>query len=204
MGSDGDSGSDAVAFVEDVLSTIGVVVAIGLVLFAVAGVWPPMVAVASGSMAPHLQTDDLVLVTDEHRFTGDGVHGHTGVVTHRSGERTGYDTFHQPGNVIVYQRNGNSAKTPIIHRARFWVNESENWYDKADPSYLAGAGNCVQLEYCPAPHAGFVTKGDANMAYDQTDPPGGQAISAPVKPNWVIGTAHFRVPWLGGIRLGVG
>ena len=29
------------------------------------------------------------------------------------------------------------------------------------------------------------------------------AISEPVKPGWVIGTAEFRIPWLGWIRLAV-
>jgi signal peptidase len=29
------------------------------------------------------------------------------------------------------------------------------------------------------------------------------AISEPVRPSWVIGTAEFRIPWLGWIRLAV-
>jgi signal peptidase len=91
--------------------------------------------------------------------------------------------------------------TPIIHRARFWVNESENWVanGKADPAHLGSAESCGQLSQCPAPHAGFITKGDANGRYDQVS-----GLSEPVKPAWVVGTAEFRIPWLGNIRLWAG
>lgn len=36
-------------------------------LFAVSGVWPPMVAVESGSMAPSLRTGDLVVASATDR-----------------------------------------------------------------------------------------------------------------------------------------
>lgn len=56
-----DSQSEARAFARDALSTVAVVVAVGAVLFAVSGVWPPMVAVESGSMQPTLERGDLVV-----------------------------------------------------------------------------------------------------------------------------------------------
>ncbi|MFB9805374.1 hypothetical protein ACFFQF_08330 [Haladaptatus pallidirubidus] len=61
---------------------------------------------------------------------------------------------------------------------------------------MNGADSCQELLNCPAPHAGFITKGDANDAYDQVVP-----ISEPVKPSWIRGTAEVKIPWLGHVRL---
>ncbi|EMA40966.1 S24/S26 family peptidase [Halococcus hamelinensis] len=195
-----DTDEEWVVFVREVLSSLGIVVVIGLVLFGVSGLWPPLVAIESESMTPHMQKGDLVFVMEEHRFAGGAAQDGTGVVTYRSGAAADYTQFDEPGDVIVYQPDGDPQATPIIHRARFWVNESENWYEKANESYLGTAENCEELANCPAPHAGFVTKGDANDAYDQIST-GLDPISGPVEPSWVVGTAELRIPWLGKIRL---
>ncbi|WP_415379567.1 S26 family signal peptidase [Halosimplex sp. TS25] len=188
-------------FVIDVLSSAIAVLLVGVLLFAVSGVWPPMVAVESPSMTPHMKTGDLVFVMEEQRFPGDGAIAGTGVVTAQTGERTDYRKFAKTGDVIVYKPDGSESATPIIHRAMFWVNESENWYEKADKQSIGRYSECGDtpddaLPNCPAPHAGFVTKGDANGVYDQA-----QTLSGPVKPAWVVGTAEVRVPKLGCIRL---
>jgi hypothetical protein len=121
--------------------------------------------------------------------------GETGVVTHAVGTEAGYDSFGQAGSVIVYRQPGRFGP-PIIHRARFYVEEGENWYDRANPDYLPG-DSCETVPNCPAPHAGFFTKGDNNGMYDQVN-----AIGAPpVKPSWVTGVARVRIPLLGWIRL---
>lgn len=191
-----------VAYVREVLSSVLAVVLVGLLLFGVSGLWPPMVAVESPSMYPHMKTGDLVFVMEEHRFPAAAAYDDTGVVTHRTGERTGYRQFGMAGDVIVYEPDGNGGTTPIIHRAMFYVNDSENWYDKAvevNPQAVGNADNCEELENCPAPNAGFITKGDnerTNRRYDQVS-----GLSDPVKPAWVVGTAEFRIPWLGNIRL---
>jgi len=77
----------------------------------------------------------------------------------------------------------------------FWVEDGENWYDEANEQYLR-ADDCDELANCPAPHAGFITKGDNNGEYDQA-----RRISTVVKPDWVRGTAEVRIPWLGWVRL---
>ncbi|MFB9805841.1 S26 family signal peptidase [Haladaptatus pallidirubidus] len=173
-------------------------VGIGLLLFAVSGVWPPMVAVESGSMEPQMERGDLVFVLEEDRLAGDGSHEDTGVVTHRAGMESGYSEFNEPGDVIIFKPNGDSRETPIIHRAMFWVDEGENWYDEANPDYVGSANDCEQLANCPAPHAGFITKGDNNGGYDQV---GFGAHTGPVKPSWVVGKAKLKIPWLGHVRL---
>lgn len=190
-----------VAFVREVVSSLAIVAAIGLILFAVSGVWPPLVAVESGSMAPNLQKGDLVFIMEEHRFAGAAAYNGTGVVTYQTGKAVGYKSFNKYGDVIIYHRDGKKRTTPIIHRARFWVNKSENWYDEAKQKYLGGADSCKELANCPAEHAGFITKGDNNQVYDQVDTGYKGPISGPVKPKWIVGTAEFRIPWLGRIRL---
>ncbi|QLH76456.1 S26 family signal peptidase [Halosimplex rubrum] len=190
-------------FVVDVVSSALAVLLVGALLFAVSGVWPPMVAIESSSMAPHMQTGDLVFVMEEQRFPGDGAVAGSGIVTLESGRETDYTMFQRPGDVIVYKPDGNDGTTPIIHRAMFYVEEGENWYEEADRQSIGRFSECGEspdeaLPYCPAPHAGFITKGDANGGYDQAQ---ADPLSAPVKPEWVVGTAEVRVPKLGCIRL---
>lgn len=182
-------------FIREMLTSVLAVVAIGVLLFAVSGVWPPMVAVESGSMEPHMEKGDLIFITEPGRFAPDTAHEETGVVTYETAEETGYRTFGSYGSVVIYD-NPDSFGPPIIHRARFWVDDGENWYDEANPEYIR-ADNCEELRYCPAPHAGFITKGDNNAEYDQAN-----GISAPVRPEWVQGVAQIRIPYLGWVRLG--
>ncbi len=188
-----------VMYARELLISVGSVVAVGLVLFLISGVWPPMVAVESGSMDPHMERGDLVFVMQEGRLAPG--FAESGVVTYRTGVRNNYSTFHAPGDVVVYRPDGDGGRTPIIHRARFWVNDSENWYDKADPRHM-NAGSCAELANCPAPHAGFITKGDANQQYDQATSLGAcDGTCDVVKPSWVVGTAEFRIPYLGYVKL---
>jgi signal peptidase I len=192
-----DRGSAMV--VREFLVSVGAVLLVGLLLFSLSGVWPPMVAIESGSMEPHMQTNDLVFITDNDRFIEDAAHGDTGVVTHETGREVGYTMFGDYGDVIVYEPNGNDRQVPIIHRAHFWVEDGENWYDRANPDYVGDAENCAELRNCPAPNAGFITKGDnevTNQRYDQA-----RGLSGPVQEEWVIGTAEIRIPWLGWVRL---
>ena len=181
-------------FIREVLSSVLAVLLVGVLLFAVSGVWPPMVAVESGSMEPHMYRGDLVFIMEEHRLAPDAAHDRTGVVTFEAGRTADYTRFGSYGDVIVFD-SPSSGGPPIIHRARFWVDQGENWYDRADPAYLAG-DDCTAVPNCPAPNAGFITRGDANPTYDQVS-----GIAPPVRPAWITGTAEVRIPWLGYIRL---
>ena len=188
----------AVVFLREAASSALAVAMVGLILFAVSGVWPPLVAVESGSMEPNMQKGDLVFVMEEHRFSPEYAHDGTGVVPYRVADQHDYWKIGGYGDVIIYEPYGRSGQTPVIHRARFWVNESENWYSEANPEYV-DAASCEGLANCPAPHAGFITKGDnpvTNDYYDQA-----KGISSPVKPEWIRGTAEYRIPWLGWVRL---
>jgi signal peptidase len=175
----------------DALEVVAAVALAALVLFAVTGTWPPLVAVESGSMAPSLHRGDVVAVTDPGRFAG--ADATAGVVTARAAD--GYRRLGGPGDVLVFDPPGRDP-APIIHRARFHVEAGENWYDRANASHVGGADDCAELRYCPAPHAGFVTRGDANDRYDQVS-----GRSPPVRPEWIRAKAQVHAPWLGWLRV---
>jgi len=180
----------------EVAISFGIVLLIGLLLFGVSGVWPPMVAVESESMEPNINKYDLILVTEPGRFAPPAA-DETGVVTLADVDGGGHESFDRPGSVVVY-KNPNSFGPPIIHRAHFFVEAGENWHDRANPDYIS-AGSCGELNNCPAPHAGYITKGDneaSNGMYDQAN-----GIAPVVKPGWITGIAQLRLPKIGYIRL---
>lgn len=183
----------------DALQTTLTVALIALLLFAISGIWPPMVAIESESMEPNLERGDLVFVTDPDRFGADSevdTDG-DGIATAWEARGSDYSKLGGKGDVIVYQtpERESFGQSPIIHRARFHVEAGENWYSRADKSYI-DAENCAELLHCPAPHAGYITKGDHNAEYDQAT-----RLAPPVKSEWVLAEARFRIPWLGQLRL---
>ncbi|MFD1565268.1 S26 family signal peptidase [Haloarchaeobius amylolyticus] len=187
--------------IRDLATIIAIIAIAGSLLFGVSGTWPPLVAVESGSMDPHIEQGDLVFVVDSGRFVGDGAVAGTDVVTAQRGHARGYAKFDNPGDVVIFLPNGDPTKTPTIHRAQFWVDEGERWVEtKADPAYMHGV-TCAEIASCPAPHDGFITKGDANPAYDQVPQSG--AETTVVSDEWIIGKALVRVPWIGQVRLAI-
>ena len=191
---------ETVMMTRDILSSVAIVAAVAFLLFGVSGIWPPLVAVESGSMEPNMQRGDLVFVVEEGRFAGDNTIEDTGVVTLERGQEAGYTKFGNPGDVIVFRPNGDPTQTPVIHRAHFWVDEGERWVETKASEEIVGDATCQEVPSCPAPYAGFITKGDHNPGYDQT---GGGADTDIVKPDWITGKAQYRIPWLGHIRLTV-
>jgi signal peptidase len=179
--------------VRELLQPLAVLAVLGLLLFGATGVWPPMVAVESGSMSPHISKGDLVVITEPARWTATAASG-AGVVTAR--DANGHRQFGSPGDVIVFD-TPDWEGPPIIHRAQFHVDAGENWYDRADRSALPpGVDDCAELRNCPAPHAGYITKGDANPYYDQA-----RGRVAPVRTRWIRAKASVRIPELGWLRL---
>ena len=185
-----------VAIARELALSILIVVLVAALLFGLAGVWPPLVAVESDSMEDQIMTGDLVFVVDADRYSHDAAVAETGVVPADVATEAEYQRFDRHGDVIIFMPNGDGGETPIIHRAHYFVTEGENWYDRADPDRVGNADDCDELSHCPAPHSGFITHGDNNAFYDQV-----QRDSAPVKPEWIISRAHRRVPVLGRIRL---
>jgi signal peptidase len=152
--------------VKSLAEALLIVVLIISVAYAATGSWHIGFAVESGSMEPNMQVGDLILVQAPQRTT---------ITPYEEGKLLNYSTFNEFGDVIIYRPNGATSATPIIHRAMRWVETGEEMPNGK-----------------PAPHAGYITKGDNNSGFDQP-----MLGVDPVKPEWVIAVARVRVPYLG-------
>ena len=158
-------------FLSDIVFSLSVVFVIALALFLYSGVWPPMVSVNGMSMYPDLQNGDLVFIQGLDRGT---------VQTYDNSTSTGYNTFNELGNVIIYDPFGDPSRPLVIHRAIAWVNAGQ-------PMWQGGPA---------APSSGYMTLGDNNHGvYDQMAT--NICYLQPVKPQWIVGIARFEIPYLG-------
>ena len=148
-------------FVKDIIFVVVVVGVISIVSQLALGLWTPMVAVESGSMVPNLNIGDIIVVQGASR---------TEVIPWEDAEKSGYEAFNKPGDVILFRPYGkeslnlldqlkmlvglppgNDKGTPIIHRALRFV-------EKGEPMWDGGPA---------APFSGYITKGDHNEVIDQ-------------------------------------
>lgn len=176
---------EAGKFVLETVIISGIIIGVP---FLISGVWPPFVSVISDSMEPNMTRGDMVFIVENDRFAQENsIKG----ISFKSQEN-------REGDVIIYYPNGNTNRTPVIHRAVLHAEEGENWVGKADPTYLT-SDSCTFTANCPAPNSGFITLGDANTRYDQ-----GADLSTPVKSEWIIGKSQLKIPLLGWIRVSLG
>lgn len=161
---------------KDLLSVAAVLIAFMVLSKLAFGLWTPMVAVESGSMEPHMQVGDIIFIKNIDRVA---------LVTNAEGKDSGYMTFGDYGDVILYRPYGQESTTPIIHRAMYRVEAGE-------PMWKNGPD---------APYSGYITKGDNPVTNKHFDQEGQISYYVPVKDEWVIGVARYRIPYLGHIRL---
>jgi len=135
----------------------------------------PAVAVESGSMLPNIGIGDVVIIQSAQR---------THIISHTEGALSGYTSFDECGDVILYRKFGSGTDTLIAHRAMYWVKEGE-------PMWSGGPA---------APHSGYITKGDNNRDIDQKT---STSRLQPVKREWIIGVARWHIPWIGYLLLAV-
>jgi signal peptidase len=201
--------SEIFALVQDIAVALIVVAVVLGGLYAYGGRWPPMVVVESESMQ-HSDTLSYVGVIDTGDLTLVRVLEKSGpVVTWVEGRETGYRTYSEFGDVVIYHKNGLTQTTPIIHRAivRIEYNAEGGGFDVPDlgvvnekrsftihdfTSYHNGEAERIDLvvnvsvilnnfERNPAvePHGGIITKGDHNREVDQYSLPAWTGVGAP-------------------------
>ncbi len=161
---------------KDLMSVVAVLIIFMILSKLVFGLWTPMVAVESGSMEPHMQIGDIIFIKSMDK---------SNITTYEEGKKTGYKSFQNYGNVILYHPYGEKGVTPIIHRAMYRVEAGE-------PMWKDGP---------IAPYAGYITKGDNVVTNQHFDQEGQISYEMPVKDEWIIGTAQYRIPYLGYVRL---
>ncbi|MCI4321536.1 MAG: S26 family signal peptidase, partial [Thermoplasmata archaeon] len=105
-------------------------------LYAYTQNWPPMYVVESSSMQHGtndvvglINTGDLVLAQQTTTST---------IVPYMVGLQTGYRTYGEYGDVLLYHPNGDTAPAPIIHRAILYLSYNANGsYDASQLGSLA-------------------------------------------------------------------
>ncbi len=103
-------------------------------LYVYSGRWPPMVVVESSSMS-HSDASQLGVID-----TGDivVVRRSDDIVTYVEGRASGYSTYGQYGDVIIYRPMGSDERTPIIHRPVIYLefNSTSRSFDVPSLSHL--------------------------------------------------------------------
>ncbi len=109
------------AWLRDIVFAVVIMVVILGGIWAYTQVWPPLVVVESSSMQHGdtnsnlgvIDTGDLVLVQNAP--------ARSDVVTYLQGRASGYATYGDYGDVIIFQIYNLPGETPIIHRAIMYV-----------------------------------------------------------------------------------
>ena len=101
------------------LLALAIIILLLVSLYAYTSNWPPVYVVESGSMQHGpadkvglINAGDLVLVKKVDPSS---------VIPYVVGEETGYSTYGEYGDVLLYHPNGNSQVTPVIHRAILYL-----------------------------------------------------------------------------------
>ncbi|HJJ95802.1 MAG TPA: S26 family signal peptidase [Methanocorpusculum sp.] len=166
--------------IRDIVAIILIVAIIGLLLFAISGTWPTLVAIESESMEPNIMTFSLAFVVEENRYGGWQTQEEA--IASESNKM-----FNKYGDVLVYKPNGMEGVTPIIHRAIKRVTDEE----AVAEGYNGG-------------HAGIITKGDNNAIEDQkAEKFDRYGAVEPVKDEWIVGKALFAIPLIGWVPLNI-
>jgi signal peptidase I len=101
------------------LVALAIIVLLLVCLFAYTSNWPPIYVVESSSMEHGtgdivglINAGDLVLIQKISPGS---------ILPYVAGEGTGYMTYGEYGDVILYHPNGNTLATPVIHRAILYL-----------------------------------------------------------------------------------
>jgi len=108
-------------WLRDVAIAVIIMVVVLTAIYAYTQVWPPLVVVESSSMQ-HSDSTSFIGVID----TGDLVFvqaapSRADVVTYLQGRASGYSTYGDYGDVIIFRLARDPPATPIIHRALMYV-----------------------------------------------------------------------------------
>ena len=160
----------AVSLARDILWMAAIVGGIALALYLVCGAWPAVVTIESGSMEPHMNIGDLVVVVAPDRFGP--------LQTWEDGKISGYKKFGDYGDVIIYRPDGItdfwasigvlplSKQHPIIHRAMVWVDAGQ-----PQPSFLnMYRGAMTPTDYVPLETSNITVDGYQVLYTGQQSP----------------------------------
>ncbi len=124
------------AWVRDIAIAVLIMAILLGTIYVYTGVWPPLVVVESSSMQ-HSHTVSYIGVID----TGDLVlvqaaPARSDVVTYLQGRSSGYSTYGDYGDVIIFRLARDPSATPIIHRAIMYLIPNGSYVDVPDLALL--------------------------------------------------------------------
>ena len=106
------------------------------------------------------------------------------------------------GYTVLYTGTLNATEKIVLGKKDLYLQTPDGRYVLPADLILPGAGY-VWAHGEPSVHAGYITKGDNNIASDQGSTITGLGTLEPVKEEWVIGKALFAVPLVGYLPLHV-
>jgi signal peptidase len=107
--------------VKDFVIAFVIVVIIIAAIFIYTGNWPPVVVIESSSMQHSNDTSFLGVIDTGDMVLVKSIESSSDITSYMKGKRTGYETYSEYGDVLIYEKNGYSDITPVIHRALIWV-----------------------------------------------------------------------------------
>ena len=150
--------------VREIILAAGMIALLVLAMWAHTGSMPPLVVVESNSMQHDstgevgtIDAGDLVLV----HSPDNNIIITFAEATDPDSQHFGYESLGMEGDVIIYERNGESDSTPIIHRALFKVDIGQStpsdeegvcsedavlWQDECITSWTVPGSNQVDVE----------------------------------------------------------
>jgi len=117
------------------LVALAIIIVLIVSLYAYTQNWPPVYVVESNSMQ-HGTSDHLGLINAGDLVLAQKV-SFSSITTYMAGLSSGYSTYGEPGDVVLYWPNGQGG-TPIIHRAVVYLEwNPTGTYNATIPSGLA-------------------------------------------------------------------
>jgi len=130
------------------LVALAIIVVLIVSLWAYTQNWPPVYVVESNSMQ-HGPDDHLGLINAGDMVLAQKI-PFSQITTYVDGLQTGYSTYGEPGDVVLYWPNGQGS-TPVIHRAMVYLQwDPPNFYNASIPSGLpCGTAAGAEFAYFP-------------------------------------------------------
>ncbi len=116
-----ESGEGWKAWVRDIAIAVIVMAVVLAAIFAYTQVWPPLVVVESSSMQHGDQTSYIGVIDTGDLVFVQAAPTRADVITYVQGRATGYSTYGDYGDVIIFHLARDPGATPIIHRAIMYV-----------------------------------------------------------------------------------
>lgn len=136
-------------WIKDIVIAAVIISVIMGALYAYTGTWPPMVVVESESMQHSDDTSYIGVIDTGDIVLSKHISSKSDIITYVEGRATGYRSYGDYGDVIIYEPYGRHV-TPIIHRAVLYLrwNSTGGGYDapglknlKYDEDYTVTQGD---------------------------------------------------------------